>query len=70
MSYEPGDRVVYYQPGVDEILASWQGRTAPRSDGEEKTAEITRVSRTGHQTYYETDEGVMLTDCDIRRRAS
>lgn len=71
-TYAVGDRVVYFQPGIDAILASWSGRRAPRNPsdpGEEKLATIKAISVDSTSTYYDTVEGVLLTDADIRRKA-
>jgi hypothetical protein len=62
--YKEGDRVIYWQPGVDGILASWSGKAS--NDGEEVEATIKEVKPSG---YYITTEGMMLNDSDIRRLA-
>jgi hypothetical protein len=64
-----GTRVRYYQPGVNGILASWSGRPSPAaSDGEMRTVTVTKVTHDEDTwtTYYDTAEGVMLQDSDIR----
>lgn len=71
--YQKGDTVVYYQPGINSILDAWSGKGRVRNDGTEKTVTITKVSRDetsqGMQTFYDTDDGVLLTDSDILRLA-
>ena len=55
--------------GIDAILASWSGTSGRPGDGEEITVTVTDERSDGRATYYDTDDGMMLTDSDIRRKA-
>jgi hypothetical protein len=63
-----GTKVVYFQPGLDGILSNWAKEPIRVGDpgGELKTVTVKKVARDGYDTYYYTEEGVMLTDSDIR----
>ena len=64
----PGTRVCYYQPGIDEILGSWAKKPirVVGDVGDLRVATVTKVSRDDERAYYDTEEGVLLTDSDIR----
>jgi hypothetical protein len=61
-----GTRVLYWQPGVDAILASWSGKRGRPSDGTLVEATIAGVATDETGTYYTTETGMMLMDSDIR----
>lgn len=65
---EVGTQVRYYQPGLDGILSSWAGSSVRVGDpgGEVKTATVTKITVEDGTTYYDTEEGVMLMDSDLR----
>lgn len=68
MQIAEGARVLYYQPGVDGILASWSGKPRPQKDPGSSLVEatITGVSCQFGETHYTTAEGIILEASDIR----
>jgi hypothetical protein len=72
-TYKPGTKVLYYQPGIDEIFSRWAGKKI-RSRGDQgslkevtiKTAEYVEMSR-GYRWIYEVENSsLILCDDDIR----
>lgn len=59
-----GATVRYFQPDAAGILASWSGRKA--GGGEIRETTVTGVRESGGVRYYDTAEGVLLTDADLR----